>query len=92
MTSEQDSRGFGAFPPKPGPPPGPKPGPSPTSGVSPTPGVAGPSVDADAAAAQVASVLAGLDDLDERPVAEHVAVYEAVHRTLQDTLAAVDGS
>ena len=31
-------------------------------------------------------------DLDERPVAEHVAAYEAVHRTLQDTLAAVDGS
>ncbi|MCW2571823.1 MAG: hypothetical protein JWO88_1881 [Frankiales bacterium] len=31
-----------------------------------------------------------LDDLDERPVAEHVAVYDEVHRLLQDALAALD--
>ncbi|GAA3389742.1 hypothetical protein [Cryptosporangium minutisporangium] len=82
MTSEQDSQGFGAAVPKPGPPPAPKPGPP------------SPSLVADSAAAeeQVAAVLAHLDDLDERPIAEHVAAYETVHRTLQDTLAAVDGS
>ncbi|MFI5955887.1 hypothetical protein [Cryptosporangium sp. NPDC051539] len=44
------------------------------------------------AEAQVSAVLTQLDDLDARPVAEHVAAYETVHRTLQDTLAAVDGS
>jgi hypothetical protein len=31
-----------------------------------------------------------LGDLDERPVAEHVAVYDEVHRLLQDALAALD--
>jgi hypothetical protein len=42
--------------------------------------------------AEAAEVVARLDTLDELPVAEHVAVFEVVHRTLQDTLAAVDGS
>ncbi|GAA0277565.1 hypothetical protein [Cryptosporangium japonicum] len=81
MTSEPDHRGFGASAPKPGPP---TPKPAPPSDAAP--------VDTEAAEAQVAAVLTGLDDLDERPVAEHVAAFEAVHRTLQDTLAAVDGS
>ncbi|MCU1591732.1 MAG: hypothetical protein JWP11_2988 [Frankiales bacterium] len=31
-----------------------------------------------------------LQDLDEKPVAEHVAVYDEVHRLLQDALAALD--
>jgi hypothetical protein len=31
-----------------------------------------------------------LDDLDDRPVAEHVAVFDEVHRLLQDALAALD--
>ena len=31
-----------------------------------------------------------LDDLDEKPVVEHVAVYDEVHRLLQDALAALD--
>jgi hypothetical protein len=31
-----------------------------------------------------------LEDLDARPVAEHVAVYDEVHRLLQDALAALD--
>jgi hypothetical protein len=34
--------------------------------------------------------LARLDDLEERPVAEHVAIYDEVHRLLQDALAALD--
>jgi len=91
VTSEQDSRGFGAFAPKPGPPPAPKPGPPAVSPAAPSANPA-PGADAAAAQAQVADVLTHLDDLEARPVAEHVAAYEAVHRTLQDTLAAVDGS
>ena len=31
-----------------------------------------------------------LDHLDERPVAEHVEVFDAVHRSLQDALATLD--
>ena len=31
-----------------------------------------------------------LDDLDQRPVAEQVAVLDAVHRGLQDALAGLD--
>jgi hypothetical protein len=37
---------------------------------------------------RVAQVLAGLD---ERPLAEHVEVFDTVHRTLQDALASLDG-
>lgn len=37
---------------------------------------------------QVAEALAGLDD---RPLAEHVEVFDGVHRTLQDALASLDG-
>ena len=58
----------------------PKPGPPPT-GSQPDP-----------RAAEVAEVTARLDGLDDLPVAEHVQAFEAVHRALQDTLAAVDGS
>lgn len=38
----------------------------------------------------VAQALQRLDDLPERPVAEHVEVFDAVHRALQDTLATLD--
>ncbi|MDT7543944.1 MAG: hypothetical protein QOE99_54 [Actinomycetota bacterium] len=34
--------------------------------------------------------LSRLEDLEERPVVEHVAVYDEVHRLLQDALAALD--
>jgi hypothetical protein len=47
---------------------------------------------APAEAVDVEAITAQLDALDELPVSEHVAVFEAVHRSLQDTLAAVDGS
>jgi hypothetical protein len=36
----------------------------------------------------VDSALAGLDGLDERPLAEHVAVFERIHSALGDALAA----
>jgi len=39
---------------------------------------------------QVEAALTRLDDLDETPVAEHVVVYDEVHRLLQDALAALD--
>lgn len=42
---------------------------------------------ADAAAA-VAAAMAGLDDLADRPPAEHVEAFERVHRALGDALAA----
>ena len=32
-----------------------------------------------------------LEGLDDRPVTEHVEVFDTVHRTLQDTLATLDG-
>jgi hypothetical protein len=36
---------------------------------------------------EVDRVLGSLDGLDERPVAEHVAVFEAAHDTLRNALA-----
>ncbi len=39
----------------------------------------------------VEQALARLDDLTTRPVAEHVDVFDAVHRLLQDSLATLDG-
>jgi hypothetical protein len=39
---------------------------------------------------RVDAALARLDALDELPVAEHVAQFDALHRTLQDALAAID--
>ena len=47
------------------------------------------------AATGVASVDAAVDELarlDELPTSEHVAVYEGLHRQLQDALADLDGS
>jgi hypothetical protein len=38
----------------------------------------------------VDTALARLEDLAEQPVTEHVAVYDEVHRLLQDALAALD--
>lgn len=40
--------------------------------------------------AAVETALARLEELTERPVTEHVAVYDEVHRLLQDALAALD--
>ena len=40
--------------------------------------------------ATVEAALALLDGLDERPVSDHVEVFDAVHRSLQDALAALD--
>ncbi|MDX6199966.1 MAG: hypothetical protein QOJ79_3117 [Actinomycetota bacterium] len=39
---------------------------------------------------QVDSAVARLEQLEELPVSEHVAVYDEVHRLLQDALAALD--
>ena len=41
-------------------------------------------------ASPVARALDRLTGLDDRPVAEHVEVYDAVHRLLQDALASLD--
>lgn len=40
---------------------------------------------------QVAEALVALHRLDAVPLAEHVAVYDDVHRRLQDALATLDG-
>ena len=40
--------------------------------------------------ASVEAALALLDAVEERPVSEHVEVFDAVHRALQDALAALD--
>lgn len=39
---------------------------------------------------QVTDALALLDGIEEQPVAEHVEVFDAVHRALQDALATLD--
>ncbi len=39
---------------------------------------------------QVASALARLEGVEDVPVGEHVAVYDEVHRLLQDALASLD--
>jgi hypothetical protein len=38
----------------------------------------------------VEDAMAVLDTLADRPVGEHVEVFDAVHRSLQDALAALD--
>ncbi|HEY7103640.1 MAG TPA: hypothetical protein VH573_18525 [Mycobacteriales bacterium] len=48
----------------------------------------------DVAASTVAAVqgsVADLDQLDDIPVADHVARYDALHGTLSEALAAIDG-
>ena len=40
----------------------------------------------------VDAALAGIADLDGVPLAEHVARFDAVHRTLADALSAIDGN
>lgn len=41
--------------------------------------------------ARVDAALSRLDDLSERPAADHVEIYEDVHRRLQEALADPDG-
>ncbi len=41
--------------------------------------------------AAVRDSAAGLDQLDDLPVADHVARYDALHGTLSEALAAIDG-
>ena len=50
----------------------------------------GPRADGSPAVGRVDAALAHLDGLDDRPVGDHVAAYDAVHRGLQDALAALD--
>lgn len=40
----------------------------------------------------VERALGGLAELPERPVAEHVEVFDGVHRALQDALATLDSA
>ncbi len=40
--------------------------------------------------ARVDSALTLLEGLEDKPVAEHVEVFDAVHRSLQDALATLD--
>lgn len=44
----------------------------------------------DAARRLVQEAVSALEQTRERPVAEHVAVLDGVHRSLQDALAALD--
>lgn len=54
---------------------------------APRPGDARPDAGADPASA-VARAMAGLEGLDDRPLAEHVEAFEQVHAALGDALAA----
>jgi hypothetical protein len=76
--------------PRPGPPPN---RPDPTAGSA-GGDAAGNPASADSAAGTVAAVQASvtdLDQLDDLPVADHVARYDALHGTLSEALAAIDG-
>ena len=76
--------------PRPGPPPN---RPDPPAG-NPTGNPAGNPAGADSAASTVAAVRASvtdLDRLDDLAVADHVARYDALHGTLSEALAAIDG-
>ncbi len=55
--------------------------------TGPTP-VPGPP--ADGAGQAVADVLRWLEGLQQRPLPEHVEVFDGVHRALQDALASLD--
>ena len=44
----------------------------------------------DALPPAVSAALGRLAELDDRPVSEHVEVFDAVHRLLQDALATLD--
>ena len=86
--------GVSAPTPRPGPPPN-RPDP-PAGGPAGTPAgtPAGNPAGADSAASTVAAVqasMADLDQLDDLPVADHVARYDALHGTLSEALAAIDG-
>jgi hypothetical protein len=78
-------------PPVPGPPvSAPRP-PVPGPPAGPGDGTADPVGDGLPEVARLAATVAGLDDLGELPVGEHVARYDAVHGELQDALASIDG-
>ncbi len=71
----------------------PRPGP-PSSRPAPGPPPAGSPAGPESAASTVAAVQASvpdLDQLDDLPVADHVARYDALHGTLSEALAAIDG-
>ncbi|MCW2606029.1 MAG: hypothetical protein JWO60_722, partial [Frankiales bacterium] len=82
--------------PVPGPAaPAPRPGPPttfPTPAAVARPSAARPSTDAAAAPVPpaVAAALEALTGVTDRPLDEHVEVFDEVHRRLQDALAALD--
>jgi hypothetical protein len=71
-----------AAPAQPGPPPGPV-----ASAAAPGPAPAPPEPTGDE---RVDAALSRFDELATAPVADHVEIFEDVHRRLQDVLAAVD--
>ena len=85
--------------PVPGPPrPGPAPaGSRPTGGTRPDARSAGPAADGSSAAVEPSPTeeatrpeSASFEDLGQRPVAEHVGVFEAEHARLQRELGTID--
>jgi hypothetical protein len=48
--------------------------------------------DTEVGTAAVQDAVAGTADLEDVPVAEHVARFDAVHRALADALSAIDGA
>ncbi len=52
--------------------------------------VPGPPPAAPGSVPQVTEALLALDGLAERPVHEHVELFDGLHRTLQDALATLD--
>lgn len=59
-----------------------------TSTPPPGPDASGARPPLDALRAEVSDAVEALDGLDDRPVAEHVAVYERLHTVLGEALSA----
>lgn len=67
--------------------------PEPAAAADGAPVLASPALAAPAPVAPILpAVRAALDGVADRPLAEHVEVYDGAHRTLQDALASLDES
>ena len=58
--------------------------------TAPAPGPVAAATPSEVTPPGVLRALARLDELDQRPVAEHVEVFDGVHRLRQDALATLD--
>ncbi len=63
-----------------------------THSTDPVPPAPGTSQELTAAHTSIAAALAGLAELENRPVVEHIEVFERVHAALTQALSRIDGA